>query len=140
MSRQTIVIVTDDLGGEGDAQTVTFGLDGHLYEIDLNDEHLDEFRKSLEKYASVARKTDFARTVRKNRRTAGRASSRKPAQQPAAPGKGSEQVQQAAPQPESVPDVREWAKANGYIVGDRGRIPAIVREQYNAAMADRKTA
>ena len=29
--------------------------------------------------------------------------------------------------------VREWARANGYEVSDRGRIPASVREAYDAA-------
>ena len=29
--------------------------------------------------------------------------------------------------------VREWARANGYEVSDRGRIPASVREAYEAA-------
>jgi hypothetical protein len=31
--------------------------------------------------------------------------------------------------------VREWAKANGYKVGDRGRIPAEVIAEYNSASA-----
>lgn len=30
-------------------------------------------------------------------------------------------------------EVREWAKANGYAVADKGRIPKHVRQEYTAA-------
>ncbi|MFD4600552.1 histone-like nucleoid-structuring protein Lsr2 [Streptomyces sp. NPDC058464] len=33
------------------------------------------------------------------------------------------------PRPEDEP-VRLWARANGYLVNDRGRVPASVREAY----------
>ncbi|GAA2586929.1 MULTISPECIES: Lsr2 family DNA-binding protein [Streptomyces] len=37
-----------------------------------------------------------------------------------------------APRPEDEP-VRLWARANGYLVNDRGRVPAAVREAYEAS-------
>ncbi|WP_079407156.1 Lsr2 family DNA-binding protein [Streptomyces sp. 3211] len=36
------------------------------------------------------------------------------------------------PGPEDEP-VRLWARANGYLVNDRGRIPAAIREAYEAS-------
>ncbi|MBW8798691.1 MAG: Lsr2 family protein [Streptomyces sp.] len=33
------------------------------------------------------------------------------------------------PRPEDEP-IRRWARANGYLVNDRGRVPAAVREAY----------
>ncbi|MEU8779692.1 histone-like nucleoid-structuring protein Lsr2 [Streptomyces sp. NPDC048606] len=36
------------------------------------------------------------------------------------------------PRPEDGP-VRRWARANGYLVNDRGRIPASIREAYEAS-------
>ncbi|MFE6766682.1 histone-like nucleoid-structuring protein Lsr2 [Streptomyces sp. NPDC057689] len=37
-------------------------------------------------------------------------------------------VQDAQPQGDDA--VRVWARANGYLVNDRGRIPAAIREAY----------
>ncbi|WP_277351002.1 MULTISPECIES: histone-like nucleoid-structuring protein Lsr2 [Streptomyces] len=36
------------------------------------------------------------------------------------------------PRPEDEP-VRVWARANGYPVNDRGRVPAAIREAYEAS-------
>lgn len=132
MSSKYITIIEDDLDGSEGAETVQFGLDGQVYEIDLNEEHRAEFRKTLEKYASVARKADMAHQVRKgNRRGTARTGKRAGTtgtSRPATSGKGAEQAEK--------PDIREWAKANGYIVGDRGRVPKLVRENYEAAMRE----
>ncbi|MER7705813.1 histone-like nucleoid-structuring protein Lsr2 [Kitasatospora sp. NPDC097605] len=45
---------------------------------------------------------------------------------------GSARARRLAPRPADEP-VRRWARANGYLVHDRGRIPAAVREAYEAA-------
>ncbi|MGW7100070.1 Lsr2 family DNA-binding protein [Streptomyces sp. NPDC054838] len=37
------------------------------------------------------------------------------------------------PRPEDEP-VRLWARANGYLVSDRGRIPATIREAYEESL------
>ena len=41
----------------------------------------------------------------------------------------------AASRGESQAEIREWARAQGYAVGDRGRIPGEVRTAYEAAHA-----
>ena len=102
---QTLLIV--DLDGGEAADTVRFGLDGTEYEIDLSDAHSDEFRKALAQYLAHARRTGgTARIAARARR-------------------GSAAVDTAK--------VREWAKEQGIEVKDRGRVPANVVEQYQAA-------
>ena len=41
------VVVTDDLDGSPGAETVSFGVDGHSYEIDLSEKNRAGFGKSL---------------------------------------------------------------------------------------------
>lgn len=104
MARKTQVLLVDDIDGSDATNTVTFGLDGVAYEIDLNDENADELRAGLEKWTALAR------------RTGGRARR----------GTGSGSSSDAK-------KIREWAVENGYEVSERGRIPASVREAYAGA-------
>lgn len=92
---QTLFI--DDLDGSAAEGTVRFGLDGTEYEIDLNTEHARQLRDALAAY------------VRAGRRASG--GSRRPARGARrAPGSGL-----------NTTEVREWAKAQGIEVKDRGR-------------------
>jgi Lsr2 len=52
----TNVTLVDDIDGSEAVDTVSFGLDGTEYEIDLNDEHIDELRGGLMPYIKAARK------------------------------------------------------------------------------------
>jgi hypothetical protein len=87
-------------------ETVLFGLDGAAYEIDLCADHAEELREAVEAFVGSARK-------------AGRGNS--------APRK------KAAKSDTDVADIREWAKANGHAVSERGRISSTVKEAYQAA-------
>ncbi len=102
--------LVDDLDGAviapGDGGTVTFALEGASYEIDLRRANQQELRDSLAPFIAKARST--------GRRSSG------------APRKRSSGNSDTAA-------VREWALRNGYTVGDRGRIPAEIREAYSAA-------
>jgi hypothetical protein len=115
MAQRVIVHMVDDLDDtiieNGDGQIVRFGLDGTAYEIDLTDEHADELREALARYVEAARKTGSERPTRA--RSSGRSRSSKSDVSPVA--------------------VREWAKANGIEVSNRGRIPQSVVEQFRAA-------
>jgi hypothetical protein len=104
---QTLVI--DDLDGSAAEGTVRFGLDGTEYEIDLNDEHARELRDALARYAGAARRASGAarRPARAGRR---------------APAGGL-----------TTTGVREWAKAQGIEVKDRGRVPAELVVKFQAA-------
>ncbi len=113
MARQAVVHLVDDLDDtiieNGDGQTVSFGINGTAYEIDLTNEHADELRGALARYVEAARKTGSDRPAR----TTGRS---RPSQT---------DVSSVA--------VREWAKSNGIELSGRGRIPKRVIEQFRAA-------
>jgi hypothetical protein len=64
MAQQTTVILTDDIDGGKAVETVSFGLDGKSYEIDLSKKNAAALRKALADYTSVGRR------VRANRATA----------------------------------------------------------------------
>ena len=109
MAQRVNIVLVDDIDGSDATQTVAFGLDGTNYEIDLNDENAAELRDALASYVGHGRKVGRGAAKR------GRA---------AAP---------ASPAGPSAKEVREWARANKYKVPERGRIPADVREAYDAA-------
>ena len=104
--RRVVEVFEDDIDGGEAHVTIPFSLEGKAYEIDLSDENAGRLRGALQPYIDKARPSAPARG-----RT--RAASRGPATDPA--------------------DVRAWAKANGYTVQERGRIPAAVMEAYTAA-------
>ncbi|MDO5635482.1 MAG: Lsr2 family protein [Micrococcus sp.] len=84
-----------------EGQTVTFGFMGVQYEIDLSPSEAEEFHTVMDRYISNGRRVG-------GRRTSGSASSRK----------------------EDLTKMREWARANGYQVADRGRISREIRDAY----------
>lgn len=108
MARKTTVELVDDLTGEVASDTVQFGIDGVSYEIDLTDENAEKLRDALRVW------------VENSRRIGGR---KRPGGVGASRGTG------------DAAKVREWARENGYEVPDRGRIPAEIREAYEAGVA-----
>lgn len=91
----------DDIDGSSAAEgTVRLGLDGTEYEIDLNAGHAQQLRDTLAAYVGAARRVSGS-----SRRTA-RGSPRETASGLNTTG------------------VREWAKAQGIEVKDRGWVPA----------------
>jgi Lsr2 len=113
MARETITRLVDDLDGGNAERTVSFGWDGQSYEIDLSKKNISTLEKALKPYLDAGRRLRGA-TTRSTRRT-GRANSTGSADR----GK--------------LQDVREWARANGHEVSERGRIPSAIREAYEAA-------
>jgi len=104
MAQRTIVSLLDDLDGREAAETVKFGLDGVEYEIDLSDKNAAKLRKAFAPFVGHARK--LSRSGRPYRHLQIGPASR---------------------------DVRSWAKANGYDVPDRGRVPRDIRDAYDKA-------
>ncbi|MBA8792731.1 hypothetical protein FHX74_000325 [Friedmanniella endophytica] len=112
MAQRVQIILEDDYdGGEAD-ETVTFGLDGADYEIDLSEKNANQLRDALAPWLANARKVGGRR-----RRTNGVAA---PAAKTATNGAGSAEI-------------RAWAQENGMQVSARGRVPAEVREAYARA-------
>ena len=106
MATKVTVALEDDLDGGAAEETVRFGLDGTEYEIDLRKTNASKFRRQVAPYIDHARK-------------AGRGQRRRPARNPSSR--------------ERSGDIRSWAKDQGIPVSERGRIPASVVEQYEAA-------
>jgi hypothetical protein len=104
MAQKITVELEDDLDGGPADETVSFGVGGMHYEIDLNKKNARAFRRQLAPFVEHARK-------------AGRGQRR-----PRTPSS-----------PQRSGDIRTWANEQGIAVSGRGRIPASVVEQYDAA-------
>ncbi|MBO0820118.1 MAG: Lsr2 family protein [Nocardiopsaceae bacterium] len=107
MAQKVQVLLVDDLDGSQADETVTFGLDGVAYEIDLSSGNAGQLRGELAQYLEHARKASPAPARRRRART----------------GAGREQSAR----------IREWAKAHGKKISERGRIPADILAEYEAA-------
>lgn len=109
MAQRVQVLLIDDIdGGEG-AETITFGLDGVTYEIDLSAKNAAALRDSFATWVANGRKVS-------GRSTAGSARRGRPSRS----GK-------------DTAAIRSWAQENGYEVSARGRISRTVMEAYAAA-------
>jgi Lsr2 len=120
MAQKTVIQLIDDLDGSEAQGTVSFGLDGTAYEIELSQVHAAELREAVAPYLAAARRVG---------RVSGRRTSVRPvaATAPARPTR---------PDREQVAAIREWARGQGYEVKNRGRIPGAVMEAYNASTAE----
>jgi hypothetical protein len=110
MAQRVTVALEDDLDGGPADETVRFAFGGADYEIDLSKKNAAAFRKKFAPFVEHARK-------------AGRAQPRRPARTVASRQRSG--------------DIRAWAKEHGIAVSERGRIPANVVEQYQAATGER---
>ena len=108
MAQQTTVTLTDDLDGGKAAETVSFGLDGRIYEIDLSKKNATALRKALGEF------TASARHVRRSRQVAGQG--------------------RAASRLGSMPRPFGNGPRQGHRGSARGRVPADLVEQYQAAV------
>jgi hypothetical protein len=108
MAQKVTVSLLDDLSGSRADETVSFGLDGKQYEIDLSNKNADKLRSALEEYVAAARKAGGAR--RGVTAPAGRR-----------PAVDREQNQA----------IRAWARSKGMKVNARGRIPSEVVDAYH---------
>lgn len=111
MAQKTIVQLIDDIDQGVAEETVSFGLDGANYEIDLSAKNAAKLRDALAGYVANARRSS---------RPGGR------------PSSGSRRGRGARGDREQTQAIREWARKNGHKVGEKGRIPAQILEAYNA--------
>jgi hypothetical protein len=113
MAQRVTVQMVDDLDGTAadDVSTVSFALDGVSYEIDLSEANAEKLRSGLEEFVNAAR------------RTGGRAKrGAAPSKRPGSPASR-----------EQTKAIRDWARQNGHVLNDRGRIPASIIEAFEAA-------
>ncbi|NTY62087.1 Lsr2 family protein [Mycolicibacterium sphagni] len=105
MAKRVTVRLVDDLDNtRAAAETVPFGIDGQQLEIDLSKAHAAEFRAAMRPWIAVAR------------RTGGRRISNPP-----------------SPPASAAADIRAWAKDNGHVISQRGRIPRTITTAYEDA-------
>ena len=110
MAQRNVTTLIDDLTGKelahGTGETVNFSLDGVRYELDLNSRGAQRLRSAFAPYIKAGRRITGGRSKRPVRRS-------RIASDPAA--------------------VRAWANSNGIPVSNRGRVPAAVVAQFEAA-------
>ena len=106
-----VEMITDDLDGSPGAVEVRFSLEDRRYTIDLSEANRAKLEAALAPFIDKARSDSVGRSIRA--RPAGASSSEET--------------------PEQREAIRRWAKANGFQVGDRGRISDTVRSAYRAA-------
>lgn len=105
MAQKVNITLEDDLNGGEASETVSFGLDGRNYEIDLNEKNAKALRDALAKYVAAGRRAAGRGTNAKRRMQMGT----------------------------SAREIRDWARSNGHPVPDRGRIPSDIRAAFEAA-------
>jgi hypothetical protein len=110
MAQKVQTLFIDDIDGGEAEGTVRFGLDGTDYEIDLSAAHSKELRKAAAKYIAAGRKVGGPARRR--------------------PSGGGRKNSGGGPTPS---EVREWAKAKGIPVRDRGRVPTELVVRFQAA-------
>lgn len=105
--RVQVLLVCDMHDGESAAEeSISFSIDGSAYEIDLCPEHATNLREAFAPFVGAARRASGRTGGRRRRGSAG-------------PGRAGE--------------IRDWARAQGFTVPARGRIPADLAAKYDAA-------
>ena len=114
MARKVVVELVDDIDetvfGE-DGESISYGLDGVEYQIDLKDEHAKEFRQVLEYY--IAHSIRVGGRKHRSDRSVNPTAAKRP--------RGETQK------------IRAWAIEQGYELSSRGRIPAEIEDAFHAA-------
>lgn len=111
MAQKVQVLLVCDLHDdevEG-TETVTFGLDGSSYEIDVCDAHGAALRDAFAPFVGAARRAGRAAVTARKTRPSGKRSN------------------------QGVSEIREWARANGHPVSERGRLSADLVAAFEAA-------
>jgi hypothetical protein len=106
MAQKVHIVLIDDIDQSDAEETVTFGLDGKEFAIDLNKKNARSLRDALAPYVAHARPVS---------------------------GRGSRRSSAKAASGTAPSEIRAWARENGFDVPERGRVSAEVREAYAAA-------
>ncbi|MBY6349329.1 histone-like nucleoid-structuring protein Lsr2 [Rhodococcoides corynebacterioides] len=111
MVKKVTVTLVDDMDDVPADETVSIGLDGTWYEIDLSERNAADLREHMDKWIHHAR----------------RVTSRGSSEPGTAPTAGRSRPRGAADRARSAA-IREWAKEQGFEISERGRISSeIVR-------------
>lgn len=116
MAKRIEILLTDDIDGSEANDTITFGIDGYVYEIDLSLEHEKELREGIKEFVGAA--TRLGNWSLKDGRGA-----IQPATRRAPVGMNRERNRA----------IREWAEQQGKRVSPRGRIPQAIVDEFHKA-------
>jgi hypothetical protein len=111
VAQVTKVELIDDLSGDKADETVTFELDGVVFDIDLSANNAGILRDIFEDYVNAGRKVSKLTSSPARRNT-------------------SMSTRQSRDQTASI---RRWAREAGHTVSDRGRISATVTAAFQEA-------
>jgi len=103
-------VLVDDFDGTPlalGASSTSFSINGTAYEIDLAPDNVEKLREALAPFIAAARRSG------------------------AAPAKAAKSAKTS--DPARLAAIREWARANGHAVSDRGRIAGTVIAAYDQA-------
>lgn len=115
MAQKVIREFIDDIDGSQAERTFTFAVDGTQYEIDLSSENIAEFKSAIGGFIESGRKVKPGVYTHRARSSNGSSGS----------GRGKEQLRA----------IRDWLRQKGHSVQDRGRIPANLIAEFDAAHA-----
>lgn len=107
MAQKVTVSLTDDIDGTPGSETVSFGLDGKIYDIDLSETNAKELREILTEFVNAARVVTHTPTSAKR--------------------------QTRTNNSEELQAIRTWAAQTGLKVAERGRIAREVVDAYHEA-------
>jgi hypothetical protein len=108
MAQQTTVRLVDDLDGSEAGETVSFSLDAKDYVIDLSDPNAAKLRDVLDPFVAAARRSGGGRKS------------------------ASHSTMRETSQRRKSTEMRDWLRANGYAVKDRGRVPEELVRAYES--------
>jgi hypothetical protein len=111
VAQRTILELVDDLDGGKAEETVSFALDGVEFDIDLSAENAARLRDTFAEYVGHAR------------RIGGRKKT----------GAGTPKVVAATNGKPDTQAVREWARSQGEVVAERGRVPQALVMRFQEA-------
>src|SRR5699024_7153282 len=101
MARETIINLIDDIDGSKADVTIKYSFEGSNYEIDLTDDHAEDFREHMQEWLDRSRRVGLARNTA---RTGGASS--------------------------ETAKIREWAREQGIDVPTRGRLCEEIMKAY----------
>jgi len=110
MAQKVQVLLTCDVHADDTpgTETVRFGVDGGSYEIDVCPKHAEALRGAFASYVGLAHRAGSRSRPGRSRRGAGAGAS-------------------------DSGQIRAWARRKGLPVNERGRLPATIVSQYQAA-------
>jgi hypothetical protein len=113
VAKRVVHELIDDINGQPAEESLTFGLDGVQYEIDLTAKNATKFRDALAPFVAGSTKLGRGGVVASRGRAGGGRQA----------ARSDREVNQA---------IREWAKSKKIEVSDRGRIKQEIVDRFHA--------